>query len=154
MDAAFQGNVCMKWTDDQKQTLRAMCARHRSAREIGDAIGCSRNAVIGMMHRLGLKNREPRPPRHSIQLFPRRDHRVRYLVRESLINDTPPVRQRKPVEKPQLVSFFDVEHHHCRWPIGDPKCLLTFRFCGADRFGKMPYCKFHVAKSTGVPSHD
>jgi GcrA cell cycle regulator len=37
------------------------------------------------------------------------------------------------------VTFLDLEPHHCRFPIGDPK-TEEFRFCGALRVDNMPYC--------------
>ncbi len=37
------------------------------------------------------------------------------------------------------VTFLELEQHHCRYPIGDPK-TKEFRFCGAPRLDNMPYC--------------
>jgi hypothetical protein len=37
------------------------------------------------------------------------------------------------------VTFLELEQHHCRYPIGDPK-TKAFRFCGALRLDNMPYC--------------
>jgi hypothetical protein len=37
------------------------------------------------------------------------------------------------------VTFLELEPHHCRFPIGDPK-TKEFRFCGALRLDNMPYC--------------
>ncbi len=37
------------------------------------------------------------------------------------------------------VTFLELEQHHCRYPIGDPK-TKEFRFCGALRLDNMPYC--------------
>jgi hypothetical protein len=37
------------------------------------------------------------------------------------------------------VTFLQLEPHHCRYPIGDPK-TKEFRFCGAPRFDGKPYC--------------
>jgi GcrA cell cycle regulator len=37
------------------------------------------------------------------------------------------------------VTFLELEQHHCRFPIGDPK-TKGFRFCGALRLDNMPYC--------------
>lgn len=42
------------WTDGRIEILRAMHHRGASSREIGMEIGCSRNAVIGKLHRLGI----------------------------------------------------------------------------------------------------
>src|SRR5205823_2266277 len=37
------------------------------------------------------------------------------------------------------VTLLELEPHHCRYPIGDPK-TKEFRFCGALRLDSKPYC--------------
>lgn len=44
------------------------------------------------------------------------------------------------------VTFAQLELHHCRWPIGDPR-QLDFRFCGCKRVAGKPYCEDHVIKA-------
>jgi GcrA cell cycle regulator len=62
----------MSWTDERVETLRQMWVDGKSASQIAKELGgVTRNAVIGMVHRLGLSNRggnaeagveETRPP--------------------------------------------------------------------------------------------
>ena len=47
----------MAWTDQTVETLRTMWVAGASAREIGEHIGATRNAVIGKANRLGLAHR-------------------------------------------------------------------------------------------------
>lgn len=42
------------WTADRIETLRMMRASGATARAIGEAIGCSRNAVLGKLDRIGM----------------------------------------------------------------------------------------------------
>ncbi len=55
----------MAWTDETVETLRDMWAAGASAREIGERIDATRNAVIGKANRLGLSHRaataKPKP---------------------------------------------------------------------------------------------
>lgn len=39
------------WTNEKLSKLRTMAAQRHSAKTIGAALGCSRNAVIGKCHR-------------------------------------------------------------------------------------------------------
>lgn len=50
------------WTHDRVQRLTALWAKGHSASQIGAAIGVSRNAVIGKVHRINLPARAPRKP--------------------------------------------------------------------------------------------
>lgn len=45
----------MSWTDENIQDLKNMVADKKTAKQIGEAIGKTRNAVIGKCHRLGLQ---------------------------------------------------------------------------------------------------
>ena len=50
------------------------------------------------------------------------------------------------------VTFFELEPHHCRFPIGDPK-TEEFRFCGALRLDNMPYCA-HCLEIASMKRYD
>ncbi len=42
-----------------------------------------------------------------------------------------------------LVPFSQIRNGLCRWPIGDPHNLETFRFCGCPCAAEMSYCTTH-----------
>lgn len=46
------------------------------------------------------------------------------------------------------VPLLKLEHHHCRWPIGDPKSP-DFGFCGDYRVPGRSYCAVHVKRAKG-----
>lgn len=52
------------WSQGDTDQLRLMIARGNTAREIAEALGKSRSAVIGRAWRLGLTLRRGRPPSH------------------------------------------------------------------------------------------
>jgi hypothetical protein len=45
------------------------------------------------------------------------------------------------------VKFMELRPSICRWPIGDPKHIETFRFCGSACSSGDIYCKAHTAKA-------
>lgn len=129
------------WTVETTQRARRLAADGVSATDIADELGhgITRNAVIGKLNRLGVhydrsgQTSKPRPappttrPRWSPLLTPMKK-------RKDVLVDA----------KVTPVSFFDVEEHHCRWPIGDPHNLDTFRFCGAPKVDGIAYCAKHA----------
>ncbi len=50
--------VSSVWTNENIATLRRMHAAGKSGSQIGKELGCSRNAVIGKLHRLRIKDRD------------------------------------------------------------------------------------------------
>jgi GcrA cell cycle regulator len=50
------------------------------------------------------------------------------------------------IEDQNQVTFAELEPHHCRWPIGEPR-LPDFRFCGCRRVEGKPYCAEHVIRA-------
>ena len=127
----------------------------------------SRNAVIGKMHRMGLKKPRPLPSADSIyrrELRRRRasgdqtvrapSKRPRMLTRDEprpvapeAIEITPipdtaadwliPIGQRK--------SLFDLRDDECRFVVGDPHEADYF-FCAAPVAAGLPYCPAHAAR--------
>jgi GcrA cell cycle regulator len=48
------------------------------------------------------------------------------------------------------VTLVELEPHHCRFPLGDPK-RPDFRFCGCRRVETKPYCPAHIAITVQPP---
>jgi len=50
------------------------------------------------------------------------------------------------VEAPTTgVTLLDLTARMCRWPIGEPRDIENFRYCGAARKGESSYCSSHHA---------
>lgn len=57
----------MIWSQERIADLKQRWAAKENARQIGAAIGMSRNAVLGKIHRLGLSERINRKPVHRVE---------------------------------------------------------------------------------------
>jgi GcrA cell cycle regulator len=129
------------WTDQRTQRLTDLWRAGKSAREVADALGVTRNAVIGKLHRLGLSG----DPAHASAgpSKPRRERRPRAVVVRS-----PATRRQAFVCQAEALPGLarhleDLSRRACRWPIGDPKSA-DFAFCGRPAEAQ-PYCAVHQA---------
>jgi GcrA cell cycle regulator len=152
------------WTDDRIAALKADWERGVSASQIARSIGCglSRNAVVGKAHRLGFvsgaspkvrermaqlnagarRQRQRSPKVHKAALAQVMQRRASF-AREAV--QTAPSRA-------YLATLADLTGCMCRYPIGDPKQLSSFRYCGAPKLGQGPYCAHHHALTTDAGS--
>lgn len=128
------------WTVERVAYLKAN-APFKSAREIGDHLGVTRNAVIGKLGRLGLS----KPTVRSVA-GPRKPRTRGTTIMKPKIEIVRP----DPVEGDaakafgQRSSLVELSENSCKWPIGTPSSA-DFFFCGAPRSGKEPYCDRHCA---------
>ena len=130
------------WTDARVATLIELYADPKNTySDIAAVLGVSRNACIGKALRLGFaprgvfvnKERKPRP------------RKVKIATPPPVVS--PPVPRRAPVIRCDpvpagSVTLFAVRASQCRWPLGDPKDVESFRFCGA-RIDAGSYCRAH-----------
>lgn len=137
------------WSERAVGTLTKMAADGCSASEIGRAIGASRNAVIGKIHRLDGVSLKGRTGKNVIVSAPRR----------------PAVRKPKPVAVARkapaaehvaaiiiyrgAVSILDVGEFECRWPVGGEKAGMMC--CGKpiDPECVRKFCPEHYRQSCG-----
>ena len=136
------------WTPERIEQLRSCIGSGMTCSQIAAAIGVSRNAVIGKIHRLGLSSGRPAgasarancPPRarHSRGSTQRRLLRLAYarapldeILSGVVVISTHPC------------SLIDIDSHQCRWPIGDP-ASTDFLFCGNDAIAGFTYCLGHA----------
>src|SRR6185503_16415532 len=134
------------WTEHQHSRLLVLWGEGVSTRLIGEQIGKSKNAVVGMVHRLGLPARrspilrgvEPkkrvwakRAPKVTLPEIKVKPLPVE-LVRAAALK--PPPQPAKPVWIAPI--------RECCWPIGDPRSK-SFRFCEAATHPGKQYCATH-----------
>ena len=139
---------------------------------LGGAV--SRNAVCGKIDRLNLPTRNKLPRQRQIKGKPfrrnlpkpdqpahakpnehrakdkdKRDEAERRKAANRLAGNLPAMMATEitdlpPEDASRAVPFFTHREGLCRWPIGDPLDLDTFRFCGAAADSECPYCGRHA----------
>lgn len=115
--------------------LKKLRAEGMSAAAIAEKMGCTRNAVIGKMARIGMLRRivemptpRPKPKPKPKAPAPR------------------PVRAVKDV--PRIASILELTERTCKWPVGNPGSP-GFGFCGLPKDGQVagPYCEGHSRRA-------
>lgn len=118
-------NLVSVWTEDRLTDLTRLWGEGLSITQIGLALGVSRNAVVGKVHRMGL-------PKRQSPIVKSDKPRVA----------KPPIQRRRTVP----LSLEQWDRNTCSWPIGDPK-TESFSFCGDHVEPGRPYCSVHCAKA-------
>ena len=149
------------WTDDKCNELKTLWADGFSASQCGLRLGCSSNAVIGKVFRLGLPSRKPQFTTRPTRLYKKRAPRLapeavltekqlqQAEIVEMLLKD--PDTMRAPESTVPAVAFANLDNDHCRWPNGDP--IHDDSFCGCkvlkvpegSGLHIFPYCAFHCS---------
>lgn len=145
------------WTDELKQRVAELWVDH-SATQICEklaleGISVTRNAVIGVLHRMNLtierkvrvhpltrrepgqrRPRGPRPPALSVSF-------------RSRIGDGPAAFLRCVETKSRNLTLEQLEHDDCRYPFGDEP---PFTFCGRIKTKNSSYCIEHLQLCRGI----
>lgn len=132
------------WTVEKIDEMKKLAHEGHSASQIGAVLGCSRNAVIGKMHRL------------KFQFFTRPKVAPRLKPAPTLAGDTggyrmPKVRLKyKPREVPKLkpgAACGIVDVTGCRWAVDfDEQVPGGHLFCNSELHDHR-YCEFHARMS-------
>jgi GcrA cell cycle regulator len=131
----------MTWTADNEAILRQLWLDGRSCSQISVAIGCgiTRNAVIGKIYRLGL--RDGADQRSKPHRGPRRPRSVPPPAPPPSAQPPPPMTI-LPAFECVRVELADLNPFMCKWPLGDPM-MPEFRYCGCITSEKQSYCARH-----------
>lgn len=130
------------WTEERVVQLKAMHHRGCSSSEIGRALKTTRNAVIGKLHRMGIRRAIPNitaqlEGKAAIVGLKAKGEKVIKLPRFPM--------DKRHVSRPvpqvcEPVSLLDLRPCHCRFPVsGEGADTL---FCGAPK-QQGAYCKPH-----------
>ncbi len=147
--------MVMKWTDEDKETLRRMWEEGVRTKDIAEAIGkgATKNAVIGQAHRLGLKphanppNIQRKPPGEKPKRKPSKPSKVEetVMVGPEYLGDVfaPLMPKTKDAPVARGVRLVDLRERSCRFPLGDP-ADKDFAFCGEETAIDRVYCPCHM----------
>ncbi len=135
------------WTDERKARLKELHAGGHSMTVIGGMLGCSRNAVVGKIHRMGLAPGGRRTVEDVTKVVARQAAKT---IRSRQKNRFPrPTMHSKPLPKPSeppvewaplMIPLEALTDAVCKWPIGDAH---PFGFCGHRSWNSLPYCEYH-----------
>jgi len=136
------------WTPERIEQLRSCIGSGMTCSQIAAAIGVSRNAVIGKIHRLGLSSGRPAgasarancPPRARHSRGPTQRRLLRLACAHAPLDE---ILSSVVVISTHPCSLIDIDAHQCRWPIGDP-ASTNFLFCGNDAIAGFTYCLGHA----------
>lgn len=133
------------WTEGEDQVLKSMREIGASFGVIGAKLGRSRNSCISRADRIRLpKSGRPEAAKSEARTPRPRQAKPRVVAVDiktgEQLNDLPLDQSENPVQ------FFDLEWHHCRWPI-DGEGVNTL-FCGDHIHAEHSYCLRHFKIST------
>ena len=157
------------WDSERIERMTLLWRAGKSAGEIALEFGdVSRNAVIGRLHRSGLRDdaREhrrshgrsllrvakphPTPKRRRRAIQKSRNPEIQKSLRAEIEAPTPtiddadiPLAQRRDLDR--------LDGRCCHWPVGDP-LAPGFFFCGGPVNDGAPYCPAHMARAHGPTS--
>lgn len=131
----------MAWTPERVEMLKKMWLKGYSSTQIARYFGdCTRNAVIGVIHRRGLSRREGNSSknRHHIKPTVAKPKAKPVFVRAS------PPPEPLPDDGSTPVTVMTLTNRICKYPVGTVTGEHQ-RFCGRPAPGEGPYCEEHAA---------
>lgn len=140
------------WTEARIAELRRLCADNLPFREIGAALGITKNMALGKAHRLGITNGRAQydcsgvPKRKYTRATmpriglgkPAREPREHRLAQEPVV--APVMLSEAP--KPLRLTLLELTSKSCRYPSGNPR-EASFSFCGNFTAAGTSWCSYH-----------
>jgi GcrA cell cycle regulator len=137
------------WTSERVELLKKHFEAGLTCREIANAIGVSRNAVIGKLGRLNLtregtvKLKRPGQKDDATRKRSKSVPRLQYQMLRKLYDDTEVVADDGSINSEHRCSLLELSEDRCRWPISTPG-TEDFCFCGNTPLEGLPYCAGHT----------
>lgn len=150
------GTTQKLWTEEEHRAVASLLLDGKSASKIGEAVGRSRNAVIGFCHRnADLRSLLSKPEAAVRRYFHPPGAKVKTApppkppksAMQPAAPVAPPVswRSTQPAPQPRhLKPIGKLEAQECRWPVlWHAKAIGGFLCCGRDVDGERVYCAEH-----------
>ncbi len=164
------------WSDENIERMLDLHRKGKSTAFIAFELGCTRNAVIGKLHRvlvkLGLKGNfrsDAAKNSRKVNLLPEK------AISPELQRNTVPLRKytrqipppslsaegvgiilpvpKIVLQKGKMIGILDVKG--CRWPVdSDPSVIGTHAFCNAETATGRSYCEAHTKEAKAPHSRD
>lgn len=135
-------NLRETWTTERVAQLKSGVNAGLSCAQIANAIGVSRNAVIGKISRLGLsRGRNPTAPRPREGVLIRQPKVLTQRLMLKALFASAPIAD--DVVSSEPCSLLNLAPRKCRWPINDVG-TVGFTFCGNRTVDGMSYCAGHA----------
>lgn len=151
-----------KWTNEADARVAEMLDDKWTANQIGQAMGLSRNAIIGRVHRSpelraigfwkkpGPQNIEKaRPKPKARPVSPTVIAKLFAVVPVKPVYVAPVIAPVDLVDPGSIgITLTQFTSHTCKWPVNNAAKGEQHLFCGAESDGAS-YCPFHARKSIG-----
>lgn len=141
-----------EWTPERIKILIGFWEEGLPTSEIGRRLGVTKNAVVGKVHRLGLKKRQS-PIRQSSSSSAQPKKAKAAALRPQADAPARPATAKTPMPTGDVVSLEDLTSSMCCWPEGEPG-TEEFHFCGQPSVSEKPYCEAHCARAYVKVSKD
>lgn len=131
----------LPWTEERKAEFREYYAAGLSHSDIAMRLGgTTKNACVGIAHRLGLPPRRPANRRMKIPATAPPLPPVK-LVKPAKPAPAPPVQPKPAVVGKKGLIIWDLNHTHCRWPLAGEG--VAMRYCAQPKDEGSSYCQPH-----------
>lgn len=166
--------AAVDWTPERTKTLIALWEEGLPTSEIGRRLDVTKNAVVGKVHRLGLKKRaSPIRAQGAAKAAPAKE-KAPIKATAKPVAEKPAVAEAdvkvavepapapapvsapvktKPRDKSKVVRLESLNNSMCSWPEGEPG-TPEFHFCGEPSLPDKPYCAEHCARAYVKPSKE
>jgi len=141
----------VEWTPDRIKMLIALWEEGLPTSEIGRRMGVTKNAVVGKVHRLGLKKRQSPIRQTASSAQPKKAKPVQPRVQAG--GQAPAALPKPVLPAGEVVRLDELTSSMCCWPEGEPG-TEEFHFCGQPSVPDKPYCEEHCARAYVKVSKD
>lgn len=153
----------MKWTEDQDTELRRRCKAGETTAEIAAAFGVSRNAIIGRMHRQGIRNGKGardggKAAAARMKAQQPKSRTFKFGNGNAAKKPKPPslmkARMKAPVHRQpsQSCTLLELTHDSCRWILNDDVRGISVddvKYCNERVKEGHSYCDDHYGQVYG-----